>query len=296
MALDSVRARLTASRASFVCGLAPAVLLLLITAACGGGPKRPPTGTPEPDKFLFDRGTEALDKRRWLVAREYFRQLVDSYPQSRYRADAKLGVGDTFLGDRSAESFVLAANEFREFLTYYPTHAHADYAQYKLGMTYFYQMHGPERDQTETRNAIKELTVFVERYPTSSLAAEGKARLREARDRLSQADYRVGFFYWRSKWYPGAIDRFRAILTNDPQFTTRDAVYFHLADALEKIKRPAEALPLYEKLIAEFEQSEYLVESRRRSAALKAELDKTGKTGAAIGRADTILIPAQQSH
>ena len=43
-------------------------------------------------------------------------------------------------------------NEFREFLTYYPTHRRADYAQFKLGMTSFYQMHGPERDQTETRD------------------------------------------------------------------------------------------------------------------------------------------------
>ena len=32
-------------------------------------------------------------------------------------------------------------------------------------MTHFYQMHAPERDQTETREAIKELTRFLERYP-----------------------------------------------------------------------------------------------------------------------------------
>ena len=115
-------------------------------------PKKPPTGTPQPDKFLFERGTEELNKRRWLVSREYFRQLVDSYPQSKYRADAKLGVGDTYIGEGSAESYVLAINEFREFLSFYPTHKRADYAQLKLGMAHFYQMRAPERDQTETRD------------------------------------------------------------------------------------------------------------------------------------------------
>ena len=278
MAFDNVRAGLMAARVLCFIRLLPLTLLVGL-AACSSTGKMPPTGTPEPDRFLFERGTEQLNAKHWLTAREYFRTLVDSYPQSRYRAEAKLGVGDTYIGEKSAESFVLAANEFREFLTFYPTHERAGYAQFKLGMTFYYQMHGPERDQTETREAIKELTVFVERYAQNKLIDEGRARLREARDRLSQSEYRVGYFYWRSKWYPGAIDRFKAILGADPQFSNRDAVYFHLADALVKIKRPAEALPFYDKLIQEFETSEYLVEATKRSAELKAELAKAGPSG-----------------
>jgi hypothetical protein len=150
---------------------------LLAAAGCAGGSKRPPTGTPEPDKFLFERGTEALDKRKWLVAREYFRELMDTYPQSRYRADAKLGIGDTYVGEHSAESSVLALNEFREFLNFYPTHPRADYAQFKLGMTHFYQMHSADRDQTETREAIQELALFVERYPAGAIRLQRRLPL-----------------------------------------------------------------------------------------------------------------------
>ena len=60
-----------------------AAMALCALAACGGGVRKPPTGTPEPDKFLFDRGSEELTKHHWLTSREYFRQLVDTYPQSR---------------------------------------------------------------------------------------------------------------------------------------------------------------------------------------------------------------------
>ena len=277
MAFDIARERLMASRRPGFTRLL-AVALLATVAACSGSFKKPPTGTAEPDRFLFERGTEQLAARHWITAREYFRQLVDSYPQSPFRADAKLGIGDTFIGEKSSESFVLAANEFREFLTYYPTHRRADYAQFKLGMTSFYQMHGPERDQTETREAIKELTTFVENYPRSELLAEGQARLRDARDRLSQSEYRVGYFYWRSRWYPGAIDRFKSILASDPQFTNRDALYFYLADSLAKIPRPAEALPVYDRLLKEFERSEYQAEATKRSEALKAQLAKATAT------------------
>ncbi|HTM25321.1 MAG TPA: outer membrane protein assembly factor BamD [Vicinamibacterales bacterium] len=249
---------------------AAVVLLAALASACAsGGATKPPAGTLEPDKFLFDRGSDNLTKRRWIVAREYFRQLVDSYPQSPYRASAKLGVGDTYIGEHSAESFVLAINEFREFLNFYPTHEHADYAQFKLAMAHYYQMRAPMRDQTETRDAIRELETFVARYPNSPLMGEAKQHLREAKDRVDDWDFGVGVQYYRLKWYPGAINRLKPLIDKDPEYTNRDGVYFYLAESLEKVKRPAEALPYYERLVKEFEQSQYLDETKKRIAELK---------------------------
>jgi outer membrane protein assembly factor BamD len=247
------------------------VALVFLAGACASTTaKKPPTGTPEPDKFLFERGTEELDKRRWIVSREYFRQLVDSYPQSQYRADAKLGVGDTYLGEGSAESYVLAINEFREFLSFYPTHKRADYAQLKLGMCHYYQMRAPERDQTETRDAIRELQSFVTHYPNSEFIEEGQKRLRDAKDRLADSELHVGVFYYHAHWYPGTIERLKPIEKNDPAYTNRDAVYFYMAESYIKLSRPAEALPLLERLVKEFEKSDYLEQAHKRIDELKA--------------------------
>ncbi|HEX6464015.1 MAG TPA: outer membrane protein assembly factor BamD, partial [Vicinamibacterales bacterium] len=149
-----IRARLSAVTALMpvtalvrVATVVPVAALVLAAVLAGGcapsTAKKPPTGTPNPDKFLFDRGSENLNDHRWAVAREYFRQLVDTYPQSEYRADGKLGIGDSYVGEHSAESFVLAINEFREFLNFYPTHKRADYAQYTLAMCHYYQMRDP---------------------------------------------------------------------------------------------------------------------------------------------------------
>jgi outer membrane protein assembly factor BamD len=281
MAFDHTRASLTRAR-SLVW-----IVVLVVASACASGPKRPPVGSLEPDKFLFERGTEELNKKHWLTSREYFRQLMDSYPQSTYRAEAKLGLADSYLGEGTAESQVLAINEYREFLSFYPTHKRAYYAQFKLGMCHFYQMHGPDRDQSETQDAIAELTTFVERYGSADmgdpdrakLIEEGRGRLREARDRMSDANYRVAYFYLKTqKFPPAAIDRFTAILKTDPEYSRRDAVYFYLAEALIKMKRPKEALPYLDRLIVEFESSEYLEEARKLAETLKAD-DKKAKTG-----------------
>ena len=175
-----------------------------------------PPGTADADKFLFDRGTEAAKEKKWLDAREYFRNIVDNYPQSPFRPDAKLALGDTYISEGGTENLLLAANEFREFLTFYPTHPRADYAQLQLARSYTAQMLAPERDQTATRDAIKEIEIFLQRFPNSQLMPEARKMEREAKDRLSEANYRVGFFYYRIKWYTGAIDRFKDVLKTDP--------------------------------------------------------------------------------
>jgi outer membrane protein assembly factor BamD len=228
-----------------------------------------PTGIAEADKFLFERGTELLNRKKWLTAREFFGRLVDNYPQSPYRPDAKLGVGDAYLGEGSVEALVLAVNEFTEFLTFYPTHRRADYAQYKLALCHFRQMRGPERDQRETREAVREFETFIAKYPNSTLLPEVQARYREARDRLSMSEYRVGYFYYRQRWYPGAIARLKALLKEDPAFSQRDALYYYLGEALLKVKLNAEALPYFDRLVKEFETSEFLEPAKLRLAEFK---------------------------
>jgi outer membrane protein assembly factor BamD len=272
MVVIVTRARLSA--------LAAIVLLALGAGGCAsGGPKKPPTGTPNPDKFLFDRGTENLGKHRWLVAREYFRQLVDTYPQSEYRADGKLGIGDSYLGEHSAESFVLGINEYREFLSFYPTHKRAYYAQYKLAMCHYYQMRDPMRDQSETRDAIRELETFLARYPSTDLTDEARKNLREAKDRLGQWDLGVAIQYYRFKWYAGTIGRLIPLIQRDPEYTNRDAAYFYLGESLLKVKKDAEALPYFERIVKEFDQSQYLEPAKKRIAELKASLPAAAGKG-----------------
>jgi len=246
-----------------------AIVAMASLTACGGNkPPETPTGNIPPDQFLFQRANDGVRRQRWVDARKYFQQIVDNYPQSVLRPDAKLGVGDSYLSEGGDANLVLAENEFREFITFYPTNARVDYAQYKLAMTHYRRMKAPERDQTETLAAVREFEAFFDRYPNSMLTAEVREKWREARSRLSQASYKVGLYYYRARWYPGAIDRFKEVLKDDPGYPERDAVYYYLAESLLKTDKKAEAVPYYDRLVKEFERSEYLDDARKRLEAL----------------------------
>jgi outer membrane assembly lipoprotein YfiO len=244
--------------------------VVTLLAGCGPAPAALPSGV-QPDQYLAEQGSLALADQDWYEARLHFQQLLDSYPQSPLRPEAKLGMGDAFFAEDSPASYIQAINEYREFLTFYPSNPRAAYAQYRIGMANYNQMRRAERDQSKTEDAIEEFEIFVERYPNSELMPEVRTKLRDARDRLSESQYLVGYFYFRQQWYPGAIIRFRDVLERDPEFTGRDAIYFYLAEALYQIQRGAEALPYYERLIAEFEQSEYLGTAWERVRELKAD-------------------------
>jgi outer membrane protein assembly factor BamD len=251
-----------------------AIAALFFAASIGGcSSKRNtvPPGTSQPDRYLLTRGQEEMKENNWFNAREYFRQIVDNYPQSQLRPEAKLGIGDTYLGEGTTEALILGGNEFREFLTFYPTNARADYAQFKLAQSHARQMRAAERDQTETKEAIREFEVFFQRYPNSPLLPEVKKQWRDARDRLSEASYRVGLFYYRTRWDVGAIDRFRQVLKEDPAYSRRDAVYYYLAESLARADKKAEAIPFFERLLKEFEQSEYREDAQRRLQELSAQ-------------------------
>jgi outer membrane assembly lipoprotein YfiO len=256
-----------------------ALYLVALATGCASAPALPAAGSVDADKFLFDRGTKSLEEKKWLAAREYFRRLVETYPQSPHRADAKLGIGDAYLGEGRADSIVLAANEFREFLSFFPLNPRADYAQYKLGVAQMRQMLGPARDQTATRAALTELDRFLQNYPKSALRPEVEKLRRQARDRLSESEFRVGVFSYRTRNYGGALQRFQGILKDDPEYTFRDGVYYYLGETYLKAYQNAlgpvkeqlknDALAHYEKLVAEFTTSEYLERAKKRIAEIK---------------------------
>jgi outer membrane protein assembly factor BamD len=251
-----------------------ALVVLIFSAAavllngCVRPMRMPQPGEREPDKYLFDRGSEALKERHWLEAREYFQRLVDQFPQSPYRQEARLGIGDAYLGEGGFDTLVLAAEKFREFLRYFPLNERADYAQYKIAVAEAEQMLSADRDQTPTLNALREIDTFVRVYPNSKYMPEVLALQKKARDLLADSEFRVGQFYFRSRWYRGAVPRFESILKENPEYERRDAVYYHLAESLLRIGRTKEAYEYFTRLVEEFKVSEYLEQAQARVTEL----------------------------
>ena len=228
------------------------------------------------DTVLFERGQEAMSNENWTRAREYFETIRDNYPQSTLRDQARMHIIDTYEGEDNEVAYSAALTELREFQRLYPpTHELAPIAQYKIAMVFYNQMKIPEREQTQTRAAVQEFERFISDYAETAepeLITEARSKLREARDRLSEASFIVGRYYYRIKNYLGAMDRFRGILDDDPGYSGRAIVYYYLADSLNINGFDTEALPLFERLISEYPESEYVADATQQITTLKTEI------------------------
>ena len=231
-----------------------AMVLTITAIGCGGNDLEVNPVEDAADTVLFERGEQAMVDENWTRAREYFETIRDNYPQSLLRDQARLRIIDTYEGENNEVAYSSALTELREFQRLYPpTHELAAIAQFKIAMVFYNQMKRPEREQTQTRAAIYEFEQFISDYSESAdpeMITEARAKLRESRDRLSEASFIVGRFYYRIKNYLGAMDRFREILDDDPGYTRRDVVYYYLADSLNINGFDNEALPMFERLIS----------------------------------------------
>src|SRR5690349_12250282 len=127
-----------------------------------------------------------------------------------------------------AREYDEAISAARRYVTLHPGSADAAYAQFIIGSSYYDQIPDTTRDQARTEKAIAALEEVSRKYPDSEYAQNAKHKIEVARDQLAGKEMDIGRYYQKKKDFPGAINRFKIVVT---QFqTTR-----HVEEALMRL-------------------------------------------------------------
>lgn len=219
------------------------------------------------DEVVWEAGVQATAKKDWDSARQYYKRLIDAFPQSQHQPDARIGLADSYFEEGGTGNLVLAVSSYREFLTLYPQHPRSDYAQFRAGEAYFQQKNSPDRDQTSTRQALEEYQRLLDVYPQSQYVEQARERIRDCRQTLARAHYQVGYFYQKTRRsWRSAIGRYETILSDFPDYERIDEVLFRLGQVLSFSGRYAEARPQLGRLRSEFSESPYVREADKLEA------------------------------
>jgi len=238
--------------------------------ACGGKNADILSGPAQGDEKLVALGRDALEREKWEEARGYFQQLLDSYPRSQLAGDARLGVADSYFNQKGSGNLVLAIAEYRDFLTFFPNHPRADYAQFQIGYGHYRQIHRPDRDQDPTALAIEEFEKLIELYRNSRYAEEGRKLLEECYETLAESEFQVGLFYLQiRKACRAAIVRFNDVLEKYPTYKRKDELHFRLGSAYQLCGQLDEALPHFQRVVDNYPDSEFREEAQSILATLQ---------------------------
>ena len=218
---------------------------------------------PTSDEALFQLG-EKYVKKDVEKARLYFRHIIDSFPKSFYAQRAKLAIADSYFRKGDEGNMILAASEYREFTSLYPLSPRAPYAQYQIALTFWKKTYKAGRDQTKTRQALLEFQKVVTTYPLSDEAKLAQEKIKETEEKLAQHEVDIGQHYYRVSALIAAERRLTEILTNYPNYSKMDAVYFYLADTYFKWQRFDDSLPFFSKLISDYPKSKFVKNAQKK--------------------------------
>jgi outer membrane assembly lipoprotein YfiO len=250
-----------------------AVLLYIMAgmAACGGqkGAKLQQSVIP-PDKTLYQNGTELLRKSRYTEARLAFQTLIRTYPGSDLQADAYLAMGDSYYQEGGTENLLLAEDQYKNFIIFFPTSPKAPDAQMKVVAILMRQMNSPDRDSHYTKQAEAEISRLLTMFPNSDFVPIAKQYLDVVQENLALGDLGVGDYYSHVRNYLGAESRYREITEQYPHFSKMDEVDFKLAQVYQRMQRTDEAAKYFGLIVAGYPFSKY-------SDVAKEELQKMGK-------------------
>jgi outer membrane protein assembly factor BamD len=191
--------------------------------------------TQQPDKVLYDKAVQDIERSRFEVARITLNTLINTYDTSEFMAKAKLAIADSWFREGGSHGLAQAEAEYKDFILFYPTLDEAAEAQEKVCMIHIKQMEKTDRDVKHAVRAEDECRQLLVQFPNSKFAPRAQQLLREIQEVIADSEYRVGAFYHTKGSNPAAANRLQAMVDQYPLYSQADDALWRLGDAYSKM-------------------------------------------------------------
>ncbi|MFN3548616.1 MAG: outer membrane protein assembly factor BamD [Mesorhizobium sp.] len=202
----------TAGRARLMLLAAPMTAVSLLVSGCMSEKDLDLTSyveDVEPADVLYNQGLANLEAGRLKEAVAKFQSIDRQHPYSEFGRKAL--VMTAFAQYRQGNYDDSIANASR-FVTLYPSHPDAAYAQYIVGLSWFRQIRDVTQDQKEARRTVEAMDEVITRWPESQYVEDAKAKKRFARDQLAGKEMQIGRYYLERREYIASVKRFRYVV------------------------------------------------------------------------------------
>jgi outer membrane protein assembly factor BamD len=228
----------------------------------------------QPDKILFDKAVNDIEKGRYQIARLTLNTLMNTYDTSEYMAKAKLAVADSWMREGTSTALAQAEAEYKDFELFYPNMEESAEAQEKICEIHFKQMEKPDRDPMQAQRAEDECRNLLLQYPNSKFAPRAAQRLRNIQEALAEGEFRVGSFYFNKGSFPSAANRLENDVNAYPLFSKSGEALWMAGESYAKLGprwRP-KAVSAYQRLVRDYPLSPRVEEAKAKLQAMEAEV------------------------
>ena len=256
-----------------------AALALLVAIGCGRSPYDNPiaNNSQQPDKILFDKAVENIERHRYELARITLQTLINTYPDSEYIAKAKLAIADSWYREGTSEGLAQAEAEYKDFITFFPNMEEAAESQLKICEIHYNQLQKPDRDPIHAVRADQECRQLLLRYPNTVFREETEQLLRNVQEVIAEGEYRVGMFYVKKGSFRAGVNRLQTVTDHYPLFSRADQALWLLGENYERLGDNFEdqQAAAYQKIVSDYPLSEYVDQAKDRLTAMERQAPDT---------------------
>lgn len=181
------------------------------------------------------------------------------------------------------KDYTLASYYFKRYSNNFPSSALAEECLFMSAYCNYLSSPDYSLDQTITYEAIKDLQLFTNLYPTSKRVSECNDLIDKLREKLEHKDYRIARMYYRMEDYAAAIQAYNNILKEYPGTARKEEILFLIFKSYHKFAkesveekkkdRHSKSIIAYNDFVAQFPQSQFLPEANELREKSKKELD-----------------------
>lgn len=228
----------------------------------------------------YEAAVQYYEKKQYSKALPLLEELSSVYRGtdkaekiSFYYAYSTYAVGD----------YLLAGYQFNNFVKTFPASDKNEECAFLYAYCFFLESPRYSLDQMDTRNAIRELQIFINKYPESSHVKQSNELIVKLREKLERKYFEIAKQYYFLDDYNASIVSFENVLKDYPDTKYREEAMYLIVKSnylyavksfdFKKAVRLKSTIDAYNKFLSYYSDSQYSKELENYYAGAKRRLE-----------------------
>lgn len=174
-----------------------ACLLVMFLTSCGEYSKLEKTNDLD---YKYEAAKAAYVQGKYSRASQLFGDMLATMKGTPHGEESLYLLAQSNFHAKDYES---ASTYFKKYYQSYPKGLFVEYARYYSGLALYRQTPDPRLDQSSTKDAINEMQMFLDYYPTTNLKEQTQEMIYKLQDKLVEKEYLSAKMYYDLGTYVG---------------------------------------------------------------------------------------------
>ncbi|MBN2174922.1 MAG: outer membrane protein assembly factor BamD [Bacteroidales bacterium] len=214
--------------------------------------------------YKYEKANDYYEHEDYYKALNLFDQVMPFYRGTDQAEEIAYKYAYAYYNQKD---YILASFYFNRFTKTFPRSEKAEECMFLAAYCKYLDSPIYKLDQTNTREAINDLQLFINTYPHSERVEQSNNLIDELREKLQKKDFEIAKLYLKMDQYEAAVTSFENLLADYPDtkfkedalFYTIKAYYYYASKSVrsKRKERYQEAADVYNTFVSLYPESKY---------------------------------------